>query len=84
MVSISIWIICKYVSPKKKALGTNWLRAISFEYTWGGEERSPIKKSWGEGVKMKKLGVYMKKSLRGGGSEIVGVLPPPPPPPMYF
>ena len=31
------------------------LRAIPFEYTWGGGvERSPIKKSWGEGVNMKK------------------------------
>ena len=46
----------------------------------GGVERSPIKKSWGEGVKMKKLGGYMKKII-GGGSEIVGVPPPPPPPP---
>ena len=25
----------------------------------GGVDRSPIKQSWGEGVKMKKLGVYM-------------------------
>ena len=32
-----------------------------------GVERSPIKKSWGEGVKMKKLGVYMKKKSLGGG-----------------
>ena len=30
-------------------------------------ERSPIKKSWGEGVKMKKSGVYMKKIMGGGG-----------------
>ena len=56
------------------------LRAIPFECTWGGVERSPIKKSWGEGVKMKELGVYMKKN-HGGGSEIVSV---PPPPPMYI
>ena len=45
-------------------------RAIPFECTWGGGggvERSPIKKSWGEGVKMKKLGVYMKKNHGGGG-----------------
>ena len=37
------------------------MRAIPFECTWGGGgvERSPIKKTWGEGVKMKKLGVYM-------------------------
>ena len=34
----------------------------------GGVERSPIKKSWGEEVKMKELGVYMK---------IVGVSPLP-------
>ena len=34
----------------------------------GGVERSPIKKSWGEGVKMKKLGVYMKRNHGGGGS----------------
>ena len=48
----------------------------------GGVERSPIKKSWGEGVKMKKMGVYMKKkSLGRGGSEIVSV---PSPPPMYI
>ena len=47
-------------------------------------ERSPIKKSWGEGVKMKKLGVYMRKKSWGGGeSEIVSV-PPPPPPPCTF
>ena len=41
----------------------------------GVVERTPIKKSWGEGVKMKKLGVYMKKNHwgGGGGSEIVGV-----------
>ena len=26
-----------------------------------GVERSPIKKTWGEGVNMKKLGAYMKK-----------------------
>ena len=36
------------------------LRAIPFEYTWrgeggGGVERSPIKKYWGEGVKIKKI-----------------------------
>ena len=49
----------------------------------GGVERSPIKKSWGEGVKMKKLGVYMKK-IHWGGSEIVGVPPPPPPPPCIL
>ena len=45
------------------------LRAIPFECTWGrggGVERSPIKKSWGEGVEMKKLGVYMKKNHWGG------------------
>ena len=30
------------------------LRAIPYEYTWG-VERSPIKKSWGEGVKIKKI-----------------------------
>ena len=29
-------------------------------------ERSPIKKSWGEGVKMKKWGVNMKKKSWGG------------------
>ena len=46
-------------------------------------ERSPIKKSRGEGVKMKKLGVYMKKKSLGGGSEIVGVPPPPPPPHVH-
>ena len=39
----------------------------------GGGERSPINKSWGEWVKMKKLGVCMKKKIIGGGSEIVGV-----------
>ena len=32
----------------------------------GGVERSPIKKSWGEGVNIKKLGVYMKKNYGGG------------------
>ena len=32
----------------------------------GGVERSPIKKSWGEGVKVKKLRVYMKKNHWGG------------------
>ena len=51
--------------------GTIFLRAIPFECTWGGGgggvERSPIKKSWGEGVKMKKLVVYMKKNHWGGG-----------------
>ena len=36
----------------------------------GGVERSPIKKSWGEGVKMKKLGVYMKKNHGGGGLKL--------------
>ena len=33
----------------------------------GGLERSPIKKSLGEGVKMKNLGVYMKENHWGGG-----------------
>ena len=49
-------------------------RAIPFEYTWGGGgvERSPIKKSWGEGVKIKKIigrGVcqILKNKGRGGG-----------------
>ena len=65
------------------------MRAIPFECTWGGgggwNAHLPIKKSWGEGVKMKKLGVYMKKKYHGGGgSEIVSVPPPPPPPPMYI
>ena len=59
------------------------IRAIPFEYTWGGGGGGgtlTYQKSWGEGVKMKKLGVYMKKIIGGGGgSEIVGV-----PPPMYF
>ena len=52
------------------------LRAIPFEYTWGGGgggERSPIKKSWGEGVKMKKnqwargLSNIEKHGAGGGG-----------------
>ena len=48
------------------------LRAIPFEYTWGGGvERSPIKKSWGEGVKMKKnhwaRGLSKIKKHGGGG-----------------
>ena len=33
----------------------------------GRVERSPIKQSWGEGVKMKKNGVYMKEISWGGG-----------------
>ena len=33
----------------------------------GGVERSPIKKSLGERVEKKKLGVYMKKNHWGGG-----------------
>ena len=44
----------------------------------GGVERSPIKKSWGEGVKMKKLGVYMKKKS-WGGLKLWAFQPPPPP-----
>ena len=50
-----------------------YLRAIPFEYTWGGGggvERSPIKKSSGEGLKMKKLGVYMNKKSLGGGLKL--------------
>ena len=51
------------------------LRAIPFEYTWGGGglERSPIKKSWGEGVKIKKnhwargLSIIKKHGAGGGG-----------------
>ena len=53
--------------------------------TWGGGggmERSPIKKSWGEGVKMKKLGVYMKKKSWGGGGLKLWAFHPPPP--MYI
>ena len=46
------------------------LRAIPFEYTWG-VERSPIQKSWGEGIKIKKIigrGVcqILKNMGRGG------------------
>ena len=33
----------------------------------GGVERSPIKKSWREGVKIKKLGVYIMGGGGGGG-----------------
>ena len=47
----------------------------------GGVERSPIKKSWGEGVKMKKLGVYMKKKIIGGKVCNCERSSPPPPPP---
>ena len=53
------------------------VRAIPFEYTWGGGgggvERSPIKKSWGEGGQDKKKiigrGVcqILKNMGRGGG-----------------
>ena len=51
---------------RMQTLGKETLRAIPFECTWGGGmERSPIKQSWGEGVKMKKLGVYMKKNHGG-------------------
>ena len=55
-----------------------FFRAIPFECTLGGGgglERSPITKSWGEGVKMKELGVYMNNhgGGGGGGSEIVSV-----------
>ena len=53
------------------------LRAIPFEYKWGGGgggvERSPIKKSWGEGVKIEKnhwargLSNIEKHGAGGGG-----------------
>ena len=49
------------------------LRVIPFEYTWGGGgvERSPIKTTWGEGVKIKKIigrGVcQILKNMGGGG-----------------
>ena len=51
------------------------IRAIPFEYTWGGGggggvERSPIEKSWGEGVKIKKIigrGVCQILKKHGGG-----------------
>ena len=50
---------------------TELVRAIPFESTWGGGgggvERSPIKKSWGEGVKMKKIGGLHEKKIIGGG-----------------
>ena len=50
-------------------------------YMGGGGvvERSPIKKSWEEGVKMKKLGVYMKKN-HGGVWNCERSTPPPRPP----
>ena len=50
----SIWTPCFQISAKTLHGGG------------GGVERSPIKKSWREGVKMKKLGVYMKKKSLGG------------------
>ena len=45
-------------------------------------EDSPIKNSWGEGVKMKIGGLHERKIMGEGGSEIVNV--PTPPPPMYI
>ena len=56
------------------------LRAIPFEYTWGGGgvERSPIKKSWGEGVKIKTnhwargLSNIEKHGAGGGGGGLPG------------
>ena len=66
-----------------------WLETEGYSiwmYMGGGMERSPIKKSWGEGVKMKKLGVYMKKNHWGGGGGVWNCerSTPPPPPPMYI
>ena len=50
-----------------------------------GVERSPIKKSWGEGVKMKKIGgLHEKKIIGGGGLKLWAFHPPPPPPPCTF
>ena len=82
-----IMITILYNSNNNEWLEREWLRAIPFKCTWGGGlERSPIKKSWGEGVKMKKLGVYMKKNHWGGGGrglKLWAFHPPPPPPPPH-
>ena len=54
--------------------GTHSLRAIPFEYTWGGwgVERSPIKKSWGEGVKIKNKKNHWARGLSNIEKHVAG------------
>ena len=44
----------------------NRLRAIPFEYTWGGVERSPIKKMGGGGQNEKIGGLHEEKIIGEG------------------
>ena len=78
----NIFDYCNIVSRQRANFSGvhDMLRAIPFEYTWGGGggwNAHLLKKSWGEGGQDKKIRVYMKKKSLGGGLKLWAFHPPP-------
>ena len=52
MIILNSWVSGKSIKDTDDIFKSNYLGLFHLNIHWGGMERSPIKKSWGEEVKI--------------------------------